>query len=129
MAILFAMYYNNLTISISIGKIAGHLFGTVDGTVLAAGASESDLQAGEISLHIFLNTLSYEGLRMVEELVDGGVTLQELDDGTVFARVGLVFGVAAGIGQRTAVEDESATVAGVVFGKTALVAETADGHR
>ena len=121
MAILFAMYYNNLTISISIGKIAGHLFGTVDGTVLAAGASESDLQAGEISLHIFLNTLSYEGLRMVEELVDGGVTLQELDDGTVFAGIGFVFGIAAGVGKCTAVEDESAAVAAVVVGQAFAV--------
>ena len=123
------MYYNNLTISISIRKIAGHLFGTVDGTVLAAGAAEGDLQAGEISLHIFLNTLSYEGFRMVEKLVDGRFLLQKLDDWTVFARVGLVLGITAGVWKCAAVEDETATVARGVLRETTLVAETADGHR
>ena len=129
MAILFAMYYNNLTISISIGKIACHLLSAVDRSMLAASATEGDLEAGEVTFHVFLHALSYEGFRMVEKLVDGGFALQELDDGTVFARVSLVFGVASGIGQCSAVEDETATVARGVLRETTLVAETADGHR
>lgn len=62
-------------------------------------------------------------------MVDGRFLLQKLDDRAIFASIGLVFGVATGIGQCSAVEDETATVARGVLRETTLVAETADGHR
>lgn len=65
MAILFAMYYNNLTISISIGKIACHLLSAVDRSMLAASATEGDLEAGEVTFHVFLHALSYDGFHMI----------------------------------------------------------------
>lgn len=124
--ILLAMDNNNLTVRIFIRKIMGHLLGAVDRAVLTTCAAEGDLEAGEVAFHIFLHTLSYDGFDMVEELVDGGFLLQELDDRTVLARIGLVLGVAAGVGQRTAIEDESAAIAGGVGGEASLVTETAD---
>jgi hypothetical protein len=95
--------------------------------VLAAGAAESHLQGGEVAFAVFVHALGEDALYVAQELVDRGFLLQELDDGTVLARVGLVFGVAARIGERAAVEDKSAAVAAGILGEALFVAETENG--
>lgn len=103
------------------------MFGAVDGAVLAAGASEGDLKVGEVALQIFLDALADEGFGVVEELVNGGFLLQELDDGTVLAGIALVLWIAAGVGQGAAVEDEATAVAGGVGGEAFFETEGEDG--
>ena len=103
------------------------MFGAVDGAVLSAGASEGDLKVGEVALQIFLDALADEGFGVVEELVNGGFLLQELDDGAILAGIALVLWIAAGVGQGAAVEDEAAAVAGGVGGEAFFEAEGEDG--
>ena len=125
--ILLAVMNDDVARGIGDGETTGELLGAVDGAVLAAGAAERDLQGGEITFHVFLHTLGDEGLGVVEEAVDGRLALEELDDGAVLAGIGLILRITAGIRERTAVEDESAAVAGGVGGEALLVTETADG--
>ena len=112
---------------IGVGEPSGELLGAVDRAVLTAGAAESHLEGGEVAFEVLLDALADEGLGMVEEAVDGLLFLEEVDDGTVFAGVGFVFGIATGVGQGAAVEDEAATVAGGVGGESFFEAEGEDG--
>lgn len=112
---------------IGVGEPAGDLFGAVDGTMLAASASKSHLKGGKVSLKVFLNALSHNSFYMIKESIDGWFLLQEFDDGTVLAGISLVFGVAAWVGQRTAVEDETAAVAGGISGEAFFEAKGENG--
>ena len=91
--------------------------------MLATGASEGDLQGGETSLNVFVDTLSHQHLDMLQEMVDGRFMLEELYHRTVLAGIGFVLGVATGVGEGSAVEDESAAVARGVGREPLLVAE------
>ncbi len=110
-------------VGVTVGEATGKLFGAVDGAVLTAGASEGDEEVGEMAFEVFVNALGDKCFTVVEELEDGGFTLQKFDDRAVFAGVGLVFGVATGVGECAAVEDEAAAIAGGVVGKALFVAE------
>ena len=109
------------------GEPGGKLLGAIDGAVLAAGAAEGDLEGGETALGVFVDALCDKGFGVVEEAVDGGFALEELDHGAVAACDGLVLGIAARVGEGAAVEDESAAVAGGVDGEALFVAEGEDG--
>ena len=113
--------------SVGLREPCGETLGTVDRAVLTAGAAEGDLKVGEITFLVFFNALAHDGFHMVEKQVDGGLLLQKLDDGTILAGVGFVFGIAAWVGQRTTVEDETAAVAGGVVRETFLETEREDG--
>ena len=65
---------------------------------------------------------------MVEELFDGRLLLQKLDNGTVFACVWLIFGIAARVGESTAVEYETAAIAGGIGGEPFFVTERKYGY-
>ncbi len=110
-----------------VGKPTSELLGTIDGAMLASGATEKDLEGGEVTLEVFLDALSHESFGMEEKLVDSGLFLEEFYDGAVLTGIGLVFRIATGVGQGTAVEEESTAVAGGVGGEAELVAEAADG--
>ena len=109
------------------GEMMCELLGAVDGAVLAAGAAEEDLEGGEMAFEVFLDALIDEGKSVEEETVDGGLVLEELDDGAVFACIGLVLRIATGVGQCAAIEDESAAVAGGVRWEAVFVTEAAHG--
>lgn len=79
--------------------------------MLPTGATKGYLKGGEVTLKVFLYTLADDGFGMGKEVVDGWLFLQEFDDRTILASVGFVLGIAAGVGECTAVEDESAAVA------------------
>ena len=108
-------------------EAGGELLGAVDGAVLATGAAEGYAEVGEVALEVFVDALADYGFGVVEECGHSVFALQEFYDGAVFAGIGLVLGVAPGVGQRAAVEDVSAAVAGRVLGESLLVAEAANG--
>ena len=92
--------------------------------MLAAGAAEGDAEVGKVTLEVFVDALCDDRHSVLQEEVDGGFALQKFDDGTVLACVGLVLGVATGIGEGPAVEDVAAAIACVVFRQALFVAET-----
>ena len=61
-------------------EVLGEVLGAIGGAVLAACASETDLQvretAGKEALHVRID----QGIDMVQEAEDFSVLLQELDD-------------------------------------------------
>ena len=101
---------NNIAIEI-LGYPGSHFFCTIDGTMLAACATESHLEGAEVAFKIFLDTLADKSFGMGEEEVDSRFLLEEFYDRTVLAGVGFVLWVASWVGERTAVEDEATAVA------------------
>ena len=111
---------------IGVGEPFGELFGAIDRAMLAASAAKGDLQGGKVAFEVFFDALCDELFGMGEELVDSGFAGEELDYRTVLACVGLILWVAAGVGKRTAVEYESAAVAGGVGREPVFIAEADD---
>jgi len=126
MSVLFAVGDDDVDCWVAPTEAGGELLGAVDGSVLAAGAAEGYAEVGEVTLEVFVDALADDGFSVVEESSHSFLTLQELYHGTVFAGIGLVLRVAPGVGQRAAVEDMSAAVAGTVLRKALLVAEAAN---
>ena len=104
-------------------EVLGQVLGTIDRTVLTAGTTESDLQVGEIALNEPLHMMVDKGIDGAEEGEYLAVRFEEVDDGLVQAREGLVLLVLAGVMGRTAVEDVPAAVSGRVFRHAALIRE------
>lgn len=121
--LLFAVVEEDVDVGVARAEGFGELFGAVDGAVLAAGASEADGEVGEVAFEVFVDALRDYGEGVVEEDGDGLFVAQEFYDGGVLACIGFVFGVAARVGERAAVEDMSAAVAGGVFRQALLVGE------
>ena len=126
MSVLFAVGDDDVDCWVALAEAGGELLGAVDGAVLSAGAAKGYTQVREVTLKVFVDALRYDGFGVVEECGHSLLALQEFYYGAVFAGIGLVLGVAPGVGQRAAVEDVAATVAGTVLGKTLLVAEAAN---
>ena len=121
--LLFAVVEDNVDVGVARAEGFGELFGAVDGAVLAAGASEADGEVGEVAFEVFVDALADDGEGVVEEDGDGLFVAQELDDWGVLACIGLVFGVAARVGESAAVEDMSAAIARRVVGEALLEGE------
>ena len=121
--LLFAVFYDDFDVGVAREESCGELFGAVDGAVLAAGAAEADGEVREVAFEVFVDALRDYGEGVVEEDGYGLFVAQEFYDGGVLACVCFVFGVAAGIGERAAVEDMSAAVAGGVFRQALFVGE------
>ena len=102
------------------------MFGTIDGTVLSAGATESDLQVGEIALDEPLHVMVDKGIDGVQEGEYLAVRFEEVDDGLVQAREGLVLLVLTRVMGRTAVEHIPATVTGGIFRSSLSKGERVD---
>ncbi len=109
-------------------KTGGELLGAIYGAVLAAGAAEGDAEVGKVTLEVFVDALCDDRHSVLQEEVDGRLALQKFDDGTVLACVGLVLGVATGIGEGAAVEDVAAAIARRIVGKALFVTETLYGN-
>ena len=114
-AVLFPVFDDNIDGGVFGFEMGGELLGAVDGAVLPAGAPESDAEMREVALDVLVHTLIHNGLDVLEEKVDSILVGKEIDDRAVFARVGLVFGIAPRVGQGPAVEDMSPAVAAGVF--------------
>ena len=102
---------HNVDLRVGLTEPGGQLLGAVDGPVLPTSASEVDGEVRELALEVFVDALRDNGLSVGEKEVDGGLPAQKVDNGTVLARVGLIFGITARIGQGAAVEDVASSVA------------------
>ena len=107
-------------------EMLGELFCAIDGAMLTAGATESDLKVGEVPFKESLDMMVDEPIDRVEESEDLAVFLEEVDNGLVKAGKRLELVIFAGIMRRTAVKDIAASIAGRVFGDTALIGEGID---
>ena len=121
---LLAVECHDIYFGMVVPKPCCQTFCAEDGTVLPAGASESDAEVCEVTFIVFFNALLHNSLYMFEEFVDSGLALHELNYWTIFARVAFVLWIAAGIGQRSTIEDVTAAIATIVGGKPLLIAET-----
>lgn len=119
------MGHNHVAIEI-IAEVGCKAFGTIYRAMLAAGTAEGDLEVRKLALYVFFYRLGDYRLHMFEEPVDGGLFLQKLYDRRVFACIASIFGIAAWIGQRATVEDESSSVARSVVGEPFLEGEAED---
>lgn len=96
------------------------MFGTIDGTMLTAGTAEGDLEVGEVAFDEALDMMIHKGIDGVQEGEDLAVLLEEVDDGLIESGEGLILLIFARVVGRTAVEDVTASVAGIIYGKTLL---------
>ena len=71
-------------------QVLGQMLGTIDRTVLTAGTTKSDLQVGEIALNEPLHMMVDKSIDGAEEGEYLAVRFEEVDDGLVQAREGLV---------------------------------------
>ena len=99
------------------------VLGTIDGTVLATGATESNLQVGKIAFDKPRGVMIHQGINGVYERQYLAVVLKKIDDGLVEAREGLILLVLAGVVGAATVEDITASVTTFVNGKTLLIRE------
>ena len=107
-------------------EVLGEVLGTIDGTMLTAGAAEGDLKMGEIAFDEALDMMVDEGIDGVEEGEYLTVVLQEVNDGLVKACEGLVLLVFARVVGGTAIKDITSSVAGFVDRQTAFIRERVD---
>ena len=87
------------------------MLGTIDGTVLTSGATETDLKVGKAMFNPTLGMEIDNGIDVGEELKYLAILLKEVDDGTVKTRKCLVLLITSGVVRRTTVKDVTATVA------------------
>ena len=99
------------------------VLGTIDGAVLATGATESDLEIGKIALDEALRMMIHEGIDGLQERQYLAVLLEEVNDGLIETCEGLVLLILTGIVRTAAVEDISASVTGLIDRQTALKGE------
>ena len=107
-------------------QVLSQVLGTIDGTVLTAGATESHLEVGEIALDEPLYMMVDKGIDGVQEREYLAVLLEEVDDGLVQAREGLELLVLTGVVSRTAVEHIPAAITGFIDRDAALKREGVD---
>ena len=100
------------------------LFGAIHRAVLSARAAEVHLQVGETPLLIASHGVQHHLGGVLDKFLHIGLLLQEFYHRLVLAGVALVLRVASGVGQRPAVEHETATVTCFVVGQPAFVRKT-----
>ena len=88
---------------------------TIDRTVLSTRTSETDHERGESPAGIGLHGRFDESIDMFEERLYLPLLLEKIDDRLIFARQIPVLRIPAGVVGSTAVENEAAAVAGIVF--------------
>ena len=107
----------------------GEVLGAVGGAVLAAGATETDLEvreaSGEETFHVRID----QGIDVAQEAEDLPVLLQEFDDGRIQAGELLEPVVLPRIVHAPAVEYISSPISGQVLRNPLLEGETVYGYR
>ena len=93
------------------GKVTSEMFGTVDRTVLASGASETDRKAAESTTAVGLDVRIDDTLDMLEEAEYFSVIFKKLDHCTIPSCELLVCLITSRIMDAAAIEDIAASVA------------------
>jgi hypothetical protein len=108
---------------IALFQMLGEMFGAIDGAVLTARTTESDLHMREVAFEETLYMMVHEPIDRLQESKYLAVFLEEVNNRLVKAREGLVLLVFARVMGGTAVEDISAAVTGSVLRQPALKRE------
>src|SRR5579863_4004930 len=113
------MTENNID-SVAPAEAFRDLFREIDGAMLAAGAAERDHQVLEAALLI----VAYAGIHQRhdagQKLMHALFLIQIVDDRRVAAGEGFEVLLAAGIGEATAIENESAAMSALIFWQAAM---------
>lgn len=107
-------------------EVFGKVLGRIYGAVLAACTAETYGQVGKSPFHIPFHGCIYQTIYVFEEYGDFPILFKEADNGLVEAGERLVTFVFARVVYGTAVEYETAAVAGRIFGDTFFIGETGD---
>ena len=94
--------------------------------MLAPCTTKTDHEVGETPLDVVFDGSIYEGVGVLEEVVDAAVLEEEIDDSLVASGEGLVGSVTTGVVEGTAVKDKPASVSCGVLGDACLVGKAAD---
>lgn len=105
-------------------EVFGKVLGRIYGAVLAACTAETYGQVGKSPFHIPFHGCIYQTIYVFEEYGDFPILFKEADNGLVEAGERLVTFVFARVVYGTAVEYETAAVAGRIFGDTFFIGET-----
>lgn len=102
-------------------EMGGHVFGTINRTVLTSGASESYLQVGEAAAYVFFDGCVDQSVTMAQEGKNLSVVFKKgLDGGVASVKIFIWF-VAPGIMNCAAVENKAAAVTRRVNGESATI--------
>ena len=108
-------------------EMLGELFCAIDGAMLTAGATESDLKVGEVPFKESLDMMVDEPIDRVEESEDLAVFFEEVDNGLVKAGKRLELVVLTGIMRRTAIKDIASSVTTIIVWYSFFEGERVDG--
>ena len=89
-------------------------FSTIDGTVLPAGTTESNLQMGEVALDEPRHMMIDKGIDGFEEGQNLAILFEEVNDGLIQAGEGLVLLILARVMGSAAVKDIPAAITAVI---------------
>ncbi len=117
--ILFSVYQVHLYAELLV-EVFGKVLGRIYGAMLPACAAEAYGETGEAAFHVSLYGSIYQSVYVFEEYGYFPVFFEETDNGFVKSGERLVAFVFARVVYGTAVEYETAAVAGGVFGDTFL---------
>ena len=109
-------------------EVFGEVLGAVSGTVLAAGAAETDLQVRETALEEPVHVRIDQGIDMVQEAEDLTVLLQELSDRFIQACQLLEPLIFPWIMHAPAVEHIPSSISGRILRNAFLEGETVDSY-
>ena len=112
---------------ISLFEVLGQSFGTIDRTVLTAGATKGHLKVSKTAFDEPLCMMIHKFIHGFQESQDLAVFLQEINNGLIQARELFVLLVLAGVVRATTVKDIPATVTGFVCRKAAFKREGVNG--
>ena len=107
-------------------EVFGKVLGRIYGAVLAACTAETYGQVGKSPFHIPFHGCIYQTIYVFEEYGDFPILFKEADNGLVEAGERLVTFVFARVVYGTAVEYETAAVAGRIFGDTFFIGKTGE---
>src|SRR5260370_30425248 len=110
-------------------EVFRQLLGEIDGTMLAPGATERDLQVLEAAAVIIAQARIHKRRDASQELTDALLVTEIFDDGHVFAGERLIALFAPGISQTSRVEDEAAAWDRAVRSQSAVKGESEKSHR
>jgi len=110
-------------------KPFGKLFRKINGAVLAAGTAERDHEILEAASAIGGNAGVDERKRTCEKLVHGFLLIEVVDYRSIFSGERFEAFFPAGIGEVATVENETATIAGIVLGQTLVKRKTENANK
>ena len=92
------------------GQVAGHMLGTIDRAVLAAGAAEGHHQRCKAAAHECLHMRIHDTIGVFEKPCDFSIFFQKTDDRLITAGQFPILFITAGIMDGAAVKDIASTI-------------------